>query len=98
MFQRRLYPRVVSRLAKSSKLLRLMFLNGFVDQKDIDRRFIAHDELVQADNDFLFSLDRTLVFIGRIVNLTLRESSLDRGNHAADRVQPVKVLPAALLH
>src|SRR5439155_23537204 len=91
-------PSVVSGFAKRSKLFRLMFANGFVDQKDIDRRFPAHDELIHAADDLCLSLDRALVLIGCIVDLALRESSLDSGNHAAERIELVEILPATPLH
>src|SRR5207249_7160226 len=66
--------------------------------KNLDLRLVFHDEFVDADYDLLLALDGHLILVGGIVNLALGESLFDRRNHAAQRIEPVKIFPTAFLH
>ena len=54
-------------------------------------------ELVDADDDALAGLDGGLEAVGGLLDLALDEPGLDRGDRAAELVDPLDQLAGALL-
>ncbi len=72
--------------------LDLLGLEGGVDAEDLDRLLVVVPVAVDADDDALAGLDLGLVAEGGVGDLALHEVLLDRGDHAAELVDPVEVL------
>src|SRR6202041_4063072 len=70
---------------------------GFVNLQKLERLFFR-DIIIYADDDFLFAVDGYLIAIRRFGNFALRESALDRGDHAAQGVNFLDVIPGAAFH
>ena len=69
----------------------LIALELRVDRRDLDRRLVGDREVVDADHDALLLLDRALVLVRAPLDLLLDEAALDRGDHAALRLDLVDV-------
>src|ERR1043166_5104314 len=63
----------------------------------LQSRFLAGDELVDANDDLLLLIDGLLMFIRCPVNLFVHVSSLDRLEHPTHVVDPVEILAGLLL-
>ncbi len=55
----------------------------------------SDDELIYANDDLLFALDRALIFVRGFLNFSLHVSGFDAAQHAAERVNPGNVLLCA---
>src|SRR5215475_1962101 len=80
--------------AKFLQSLGLTMREGFVNLQNLEWFFFGNKR-VHADHEFFFVVEFTLIAIGSFRNFALREAALDGGDHAAERVNLLDVIPGA---
>src|SRR5690242_14609578 len=72
--------------------LDLLALERGIDAEDLERQLVLELVAVDADDDALAALHLRLVAVRRLGDLPLHEVLLDRGDDAAELLDPVEVL------
>src|SRR5216110_1599000 len=87
-------PRVLLRVSRSpdaAETFHLGLQGRLAHSKRFEFRLLVDDEVVHADNHPLLVLDLPLIPIRRVRDLLLEEPFPDRGDHAAELLNPIKV-------
>src|SRR5271165_2956732 len=95
--QRAEYLVMRSPSAQGFEFGRLLAGDRLADVEDVGRALFDH-EFVDPDHYFFAGLDRALVLVGRLGDLFLRISALDRLYHAAHGIELAEVVPRAVFH
>src|SRR5215470_3641800 len=83
--------------ALSAELLQSLGLamrDGFVNLQNLEWLFFGNKR-VHADHELFFVVEFTLIPIGSFRNFSLRETAHNGGDHAAERVNLLDVIPGA---
>src|SRR5438132_1638284 len=87
-------PRVLLRVSRppdAPETFHLGFQGRLAHSKRLEFRLLVDDEVVHAHNDPLLVLDLPLIPIRRVRDLLLEEPFPDRGDHAAELLDPIEV-------